>query len=291
MFKWKIHINWRAIGFTLYIVSGVTGIVLLMGAVSVKSDEQACQEMRIMIVGEEAFVEQKDIAALIEGTYGQMVGRTLASIPIHEIEEQLTSIPYVSHARVNIDMNGVLNVGIAQRKAVLRILDEAGNGFYVDNQGLKMPVSPSYIANVPVASGQIPEPYVNPLDSIESVLVQDLYSVARVITDDPHWEQHVAQLYVNEEGEIELIPRTGNHRILLGDGQDLEAKFERLRIFYTGVMSETGPDAYNLVNVKYKDQLICVRNPLYKSVIDSAHDATAPAEVRPPSQSQRLSIH
>lgn len=276
MARKKIHINWRIVGYMLYLIAGTTGVVFLMGAVSVKSSEQACREMRIMIIGEEAFVEQKDIAALIEADYGQLVGRTLGSIPIHQIEQQLEKIPYVLSAQVHADMNGVLHVLIAQRSAVLRIIDDEGKGFYVDDHGLKMPVSPSYIPHVPVASGRIPEQYTDPLDTVESVLVQELFEIARMISRDSLWSRHIVQLYVNDDAEIELIPRNGNHRILFGNGKDLVAKFERLRIYYAGIVPKTGPDAYSIVNVKYEDQLVCERNPAYRPPGDSLRQDERP---------------
>lgn len=262
MAKKKIHINGRAIAYFLFLSLGITGVVFLMGAVGVKSGEQACRDLRIMIVGEEAFIEQKDIAAMIQRDFGQLVGRTLATLPIQEIEQKLETIPYVEQARVHVDMNGTLLVRIRQRKAMIRILDQTGKGYYVEENGLKIPLSSNYTPRVPVADGSIAETYSQPLDTVASPLVRDLFALAALISQDSLWSHHIARIHVNGQQEIELIPRAGTHRILFGNGQDLSGKFDKLRIFYTGVVPKTGIDAYSVVNVKYKDQLVCVRNPL-----------------------------
>lgn len=260
MAKKRFRFNWGIFLYVIYLVAGVSGLVLLMGTVSVKSSEQACTEMRVMILGEEAFVEQKDIVQLVETSYGQLVGRTLNSLPIHDIERDLKQIPYVSHARVSIDMNGLLLIRIEQRKAVLRIVDAEGEGFYVDEQALKMPVSTHYIPKVAIANGQIAERLGQPLDTIASVMVKDLFAIANFIKGHPVWEKQIVQLYVNEQADIELIPRNGDYRIIFGNGRDLEEKFEKLMIYYQGVVPQKGMEAYAVVNLKYKDQLVCLQN-------------------------------
>lgn len=267
MFKRLQHINWRFISYLTCLGTTLTGMVLLMGAVAEKSSEQACQEMRIMIVGEEAFVQQSDIARLIKTHFGDLVGRTLESIPTHEMERKLSEIPYVEQARVHTDMQGLLSIRIDQRTAVLRVLDPLGNGFYVDRYGLKMPVSRSYIPKVPVASGRIIEPYTGPLDTLSSGVLKDLFQLATRIGSDSLWSKQIVQLFVNDDAEIELIPRVGNHRILFGNCESMEEKFQKLKVFYAGVMPYIDKDYYSLVNIKYKDQLICVRNPDYQAPV------------------------
>src|SRR5262249_7445976 len=48
----------------------------------------------------------------------------------------------------------------------------------------------------------------------------------------------------------------GNHIVRLGNGDDINAKFRRLYIFYQQVMSKTGFDAYKVVDVQYKGQVV-----------------------------------
>ena len=46
------------------------------------------------------------------------------------------------------------------------------------------------------------------------------------------WKAQIIQLHMNDDKEIELIPRVGNHIILLGSEEEMEAKFEKLMLFY-----------------------------------------------------------
>src|SRR5690606_27987091 len=153
--------------------------------------------------------------------YGELAGRTLESIPIHEMEADLREIPFVFSAMVTVDMNGMLTVRVKQREAVVRVINDSGLDFYIDNQGHKMPVSLKYVPHVPIVNGHISEPFNGGLDSIESQLVRDLFKTAQFISNDTLWSSQVVQLYVNEQGDIELIPRVGNQQIILGNADSL----------------------------------------------------------------------
>lgn len=276
----KLKFNWRNILNVVCLIGVLSGLVVLMGAVKIKSSEQACTEIKIVISGEEAFVEQQDIAALIEEHFGPLVGRTLNTIPIQEIETQLRTIPYVEYAIVNTDMNGGLLVRILQRKAVLRIINHEGDGFYVDENKLKMPVSLNYVPKVAVANGFIAEELGSALDSLQTDLVDDLFDMAVFIADDEIWNQQIVQLYVNENKEIELVPMIGNQRIIMGNADQLEDKFARLAIFYQSIVPKMGLEAYKTINLKYRDQLVCIQNESYvkpepeKSMMASSESST-----------------
>lgn len=266
MTKRKFHFPWRIVLYTLYLVGGITGIVLLMGTIQVRSSEQACKDLQIDILGVEAFIDKNDIEKLITQEYGQLKGRTLESIPIHDLEQQLSELPYVSKARVSTDMNGWLYVQLWQRKAALRILDEKGGGYYVDQTGIKLPLSPVYSPHVPIAYGAIAEGIDHPLDSVETDLVMGLFQLAKFISADGIWFKEIAKIYVNQMGDIELVPQVGMHRIILGDAGDLEEKFEKLMIFYRGVLPKVGPNTYDAVNLKYRNQLVCTKSNMPKGI-------------------------
>jgi cell division protein FtsQ len=60
------------------------------------------------------------------------------------------------------------------------------------------------------------------------------------------------------EPQLELIPRAGDHIILLGglDGEEA-ARLDNLRIFYEKGMWREGWDKYTYINIKYGNQIVC----------------------------------
>lgn len=252
--------NWRNV---MYAVTGVllfAATVTLMGFIGAKSSEQACAAIRVILLGNESFIEQKDITAILVEKFGELEGRTLKSIPIHQIEHDLRQIPYVFSAVVTTDMDGLLTVRVRQREAVVRVINRDGPDFYVDQQGHKMPVSLKYVPRVPVVSGFISEPYDGTLDSSKSRLVEDVFKTAQYISKDSLWSSQVVQLYVNEHHDIELVPRVGGQQIILGNADSLGRKFEKLLLFYRKIVPKTGLSAYKSVNLKYAGQIICERS-------------------------------
>jgi cell division protein FtsQ len=121
-----------------------------------------------------------------------------------------------------------------------------------------------------VASGNIPDRYVNGSviknpneiknDAYNKTLLEQLFEVAMFTRSDELWGAQFVQYYVNEEGDIELIPRVGNHRIILGDTQNLKKKFDKLLLFYREGLKTTDWNKYNTINLKFADQVVCTKN-------------------------------
>lgn len=259
MFKWVNRIRWKVVLGSIAALLVTGGIVLLMGFIGVKSSEQACTSLQVIVLGDESFIEQKDILGIIQQQHGEMVGRTLETLPYHAIEESIEALPYVSEAMVSMDMDGSVTIRIKQRKAVVRVINSTGKDFYIDEAGLKIPVSLKYAPRVPVANGYIAEPYNEALDSMRSPLMHDIFKTAQYISADSVWSNQVVQLYVNAQGDIELAPRVGRQQIILGNSDALDEKFQKLMLFYTKIVPRVGIDAYKSVNLKYKGQLVCER--------------------------------
>lgn len=254
------NINWRKILYSVLGLGAFCALLTLMSFIAVKSKEQACTEIKVVILGESSFIDQQDIHQFIVEKYGELKSRTLTSIPTHDIEKDLTAIPHIHSSTVNTEMDGRLVVRVQQRNAVMRIINNEGNDFYVDEDGLKLPVSLKFVPRVMVVNGHIAEKYQSGMDSVQTQLVRDLFKVVSFINASESWQNQVLQLYVNRQGEIEIVPRVGDQQIILGSADELEAKFNKLELFYTRVVPRTGFDAYKSVNLKYAGQLVCERN-------------------------------
>ena len=90
-------------------------------------------------------------------------------------------------------------------------------------------------------------------------MIEQVYELAKFIVADTFWNAQAEQIYVNENQELELIPRIGNHRIVIGDAENLAEKFNRLMIFYTQGLNKTGWNNYSVINLKYRNQVVCTK--------------------------------
>ena len=83
--------------------------------------------------------------------------------------------------------------------------------------------------------------------------------LALTISRDSFWNGRVQEVYVTEDGDIELTPSVGNHTIILGDTSKLEDKLSRMKTFYTEGLDKAGWNKYKTISLKYDDQVICTR--------------------------------
>ncbi|MET4081402.1 cell division protein FtsQ [Pedobacter sp. UYP30] len=252
-------INFRAIltGFA-WLVS-LAGVVLLLSFINVKKQSVKCSNVKILIPGADNFIERDEIDAILRQSEGMLVGRNLEQINIHKIEKRLQANPYIAFAKVFVDMDGTLHINVSQRKPILRVLNDVGQDFYIDNKGLKMPISSNFTADVLVASGNIKEFFGSKVDTLRTQLAKDLYKTAMYIQKDSLWNAQMEQVYVDEKGDIELVPRVGNQRIILGDADSLDRKMNNLLLFYKKAMPQVGWNTYKTINVKYTNQIVCVK--------------------------------
>ncbi|KRT15789.1 cell division protein FtsQ [Pedobacter ginsenosidimutans] len=251
------RINWSAIftGFAWLI--GLAGVVVLLSFINVKKQTVKCTDVKILIPGADNFIEREEIDAILKEDQGVLLGRNLENINIHKIEKKLQSNPYIGFAKVYVDMDGVLHIEVKQRQPILRILNENGQDFYIDNDGLKMPISSNFTANVLVATGHITEVFGSRVDTLHTQLARDLYKTAQYIKQDTLWDSQIEQIVVDQKNDIELIPRVGNQRIVLGNADSLEKKMKNLLLFYKKAMPQVGWDTYKTINIKYTNQIVC----------------------------------
>lgn len=251
------RINWKAIfkGFAWLVC--LAGVVVLMSFIDVKKQSVKCAKIEILIPGADNFIEIEEIDAILKQNQGDLIGRNLEGINLHEIEKSIAANPYIGFVKVYADMNGTVYVEVKQRQPVLRILNAGGQDYYVDSDGLKMPVSPNFTANVLVATGNILEGFNGRVDTLMTANAKDLYKTALFIKQDTLWDAQVEQLYINDKNDIEMVPRVGNQRIILGNAKDIEVKMANLLAFYKQAMPKVGWNAYRTINLKYVNQIVC----------------------------------
>jgi cell division protein FtsQ len=270
MFKKPVF---KYILISLAAVISLGGLVVLMSFIEVKKSEVVCTDVKVFIPGSQYFIDRQEVDKILLINNKPLIGRKMEEINIHELENKLKANPFIEFAKVYTDMDGIINVEISQRQPILRIINKIDQDFYVDQHGLKIPLSTNFTARVLVANGFIDELFANQVDTLHTAIAQELFKTADYIRKDSLWDAQIAQIYVNKDHEIELIPRVGNNRILLGDADSLASKFHNLLVFYKKALPQVGWDTYKIINIKYANQVIGVRNDKLKQ--DSLKDKSA----------------
>ncbi len=246
------------------------GLFVLLGFTTTEYNSEVCKKyiIRIDYGKADVLVTQSDIYQVVRLTGNLLKGQQLGTIDFERIESEISHQSYVKNAQVYMTLEGIVEIEVVQRQPILRIFNEKGESFYLDGLGNLLPLNPAFSARVLVATGSIPESFsmktcylndkVRKNDSVSYYSVMyNLYKLSAFITENKFLKAQIEQIYVDPNGEFELIPRIGTHSIVIGNAENLQDKFERLFVFYRYGLSKIRWSKYNIINIKFKNQVVC----------------------------------
>jgi cell division protein FtsQ len=248
----------RILFVTLWLSIGGGMFTLLLAAISNKNKDR-CSDYHIEILGnnKDQFIDQKDVREIMEKQLGAGIkGRLVVDFNLHSLEQALEKTDWVDDAELYFDNNDLLHIRVTERAPVARIFTISGDSFYIDSSGRSIPLSDKLSARVPVFTGFPVKKLVSRRDSM---LLGEVRVTANYICSHPFWGAQVAQIDITPDRRFEMIPVVGNHLVKLGTGEDIDAKFRRLMVFYTQVLSKAGFERYKIIDVQYKGQVVTSR--------------------------------
>lgn len=235
-------------------------VLVLLGFARNKQEEMLCINVDIQMKPalEVLFTDWDDIAKIItgDGNVASLQGKPLSSFDVGALERDLELSPYVRNAEVYTQMDGVLSIEVEQRQPIFRVFRQNSDGFYVDKDGWKMPLSDKYTARVMVLRGAVGEGY-DGNDTIRTEGLKQAFALMSALNEKEFWRQQIDEVQVDQHGEFTLIPKVGNQRILIGKPDDLDEKLHKLRLFYKHAMNRVGWTTYKVINLKYSGQVVC----------------------------------
>jgi cell division protein FtsQ len=289
----KINIT-RILSATLWCFVGAGVLVLLVAAIRYRNNN-TCKGYRIVISAPAGvFIDKKQIAALLTSAGTGAAARTgagagaiqdkpIQSFDLRRMESVLEKNIWIRKARLFFDNNGLLQVEVFERTPATRIFTTEGGSFYLDSEGVKLPLIAQLPARLPVFTGYPSAAYPSTAypstayaaasslsqRKADSVLMAGIRQISRFIRNDSFWMAQIAQINITPDHNFELEPEVGNHRITFGDAGDIDAKFHRLFVFYKEVLSKTGFDKYERIDISYDDQIVATKKGTTRSRYDS----------------------
>lgn len=273
-----MKINWRR---TTYIVlDSILAVYLLLAITAFNKPEdkgQLCEEVVINISDESTngFLTSDEIKRILVDKKLYPKNQPLKFINPRSIEELLKVTPFVNTAQCYKTEGGKVFIEITQRTPIIRIKSINGEDYYIDDKGGIMPNS-KYTSDLIIATGYITKPFARTYITllIDHIMKSDF------------WRNQIEQINVLQDQSIEIVPRVGDHVVLIGklpnhrniDRRSKEVeefitrKLERLEKFYKYGLSQVGWNRYKYINIEFDNQIICKRNSAYN---DSQHKPEA----------------
>lgn len=188
-------------------------------------------------------VEEADRILRSSGKYP--VGRRMDEIDGSAIEKALQRNAFIENASVYKSPNGAVNVLIAQRVPLLRVMADNGDDYYVDYKG-KLMKPQGYVADLVVATGQITRPYAQ----------KELIKIGKFLRADDFWNNQIEQIHVDNNCHLSLVPRVGSYIIEFGTTDSIDRKFRNLMTFYEKVLPTVGWNKYSTISVEHVSQIV-----------------------------------
>lgn len=248
------------------------GLPVILGFAGAEQNNALCTGIAVNIDSsdENFFVDETDIKEIIYSKGDSLVGSPVSQINYNTLEQLILKNPSIKDVQVYATVEGEVKADIIQRKPLVRIYNIVSESFYIDETGSAMPLSTKFASRILVANGNIRESFgglslfnVNKIEADDSLAAKttldDIFAVVNFIEKDEFWKAQIQQIYVNEKNDIELVPMVGNHKIIFGDKKNLEIKFKKLMILYQKGLSKTGWNQYSVINLKFKNQVICTK--------------------------------
>jgi cell division protein FtsQ len=249
----------------ILLIIPVLYIIIVPVYLAVSSDSVRCGKIVVDLKDSSQyhFVTKKQLLNLVYGSTGKIIGQQLKSITVSEIEGSVNTLRELKEAEVYFAIDGTMHVYANQRDPIMRVMPDNGGDFFVDEDGVVVRKRNLYTPRLHIVTGNvnISSAMLNGVSVLDTVIknsiLKDIYYLVEYINKDDFWSAQIDQIYVDNDDEIDLIPRVGNQLIHLGTIENMEGKLRNLAAFYDKVLPEVGWNKYSMINLEFKDQIVC----------------------------------
>jgi cell division protein FtsQ len=223
-------------------------VAFLYGFGSYKNKARTVQDVEVEFAnGDNLFLTHEMVNKLLIQKFGVVKNEAKSLINLHEFENVVSENSLVEHAVVFMTIGGSIKTIITQRTPVARV-NTGSEVYYIDKQGLKMPLSNNYSARVLLVSGNI--------------LASDLptvFELVKKIQRNEFLNNLIVGVQKSADEEYFLLTRLYNQRIELGKNLGLDVKFKKLEAFYNKAILAKEVGNYRTINLKYNNQVVCTK--------------------------------
>lgn len=227
-----------------------------------KETNPVCTNVSIVIADENTFgfLNAEEVKKLLQKKGLYPLQQKMKDVNLRNIEETLCRTAFVRTAECCKTTDGKVIITITQRSPILRIKNERGEDYYIDENGGVMPNS-SYTSDLIIATGNISRKFAHDYLSI----------LANFIMSSELWSNQIEQINILQDKGVELVPRVGDHIIFLGylpENSDAATRREeietyvsnqlhRLDQFYRYGLSKAGWNRYEHIDLQFENQIVC----------------------------------
>lgn len=232
----------------LVFVLTLAGIGFLFSFTNARNIKKDISSINVQFENKEAFfLDETTVNKLLIQNKKATQKLAKSNLDLYLLEKKVLAHPYIESASVYTTIEGELNSVVKERTPIARVLGKSAS-YYLDKKGVKLPLSERYSARVPFVTGGINEEEIG-----------DVYQLMKMIFEDRTMRKEVVGVHKKKLNDYELIVRSGDYRIEIGELTQLEQKFRNLKAFYSASLKDSIIFNYKTINLKFHNQVVGIK--------------------------------
>lgn len=237
----KVNWNYIKLVFLLLLLLGVYTFV------GVRHQSKKIEKTKVEFLGEDnLFITQQMVNKLLIQNLGSLTNVPKDALVLNKVEKVLEANKMVKSAQVYLTVNGELISKIVQRKPLGRI--QGNSSFYLDDEGKRMPLSANHSARVPIINGKITDSSL-----------QNCFAFLNFINSDDFLKKNIIGINIVDENDFQLKLRLEDYVVNIGSVENLKAKFNNYKAFYSKATKDKALNSYKVVSLEYNNQVVCTK--------------------------------
>lgn len=252
-----MNLKWSNIGLSLSTLAVIVAWAISYMVIHDRKVQKVHYKVE-KIEGSRDLISAKEIKKRMNDVF-DLDNLSIAKINLNAMESHLENDNRVYQSEIHLDANREMHIRIVQRRPVVRIIDESGSNYYLDQEGKYVSKQDFKAIRVPVATGDI-EPFDKQWKNNKKSKIKACFTLIEALRKDDFLVALVEQIHF-ENDRIVMIPKMSSERIIITDLEDLDRKLQNLKRFYQTEM--TMNDAwgkYGEIDISIKNQVI--RRPI-----------------------------
>lgn len=235
----------KIVKYSLYAVAACY-LLFAFVIIPCREDESICKGVLITVSSsDEGILSRDNVIELLAENGLDPNGVPIDSVVCRDIERYLEQLSIVEECQAYKTTVGYVDIDIKCRIPIIKIVENNGNEFYIDSAGNRI-TNIHKTLYMPVVTGHISE------DMIRG----EVKEIAKAIHGNGFWMSQIEQVYFDENRNVILVPKVGDHIIEFGEAENAAGKLDKLYTFYKKGLGCVGWNKHSKLNIEFGDKVI-----------------------------------
>jgi cell division protein FtsQ len=233
---------------TIRLVLLCVGLLFLYSFTNQRNEQRKLKNVEVEFVGNEfLFITHDSVNKLLIENNGLASDYKKVQLDLKKLENKITQHPFVQQSEIYLSVDGQLNARVEQKRPIARVFSMNEN-YYIDENGIQMPISASYSARVPVFYGDY-----------NATTKAAVLKVLKAIDQDVFLTKQIVGVELHPNGNFKLRNRVFDFEIDFGKAINIERKFANYKAFYQKAIEVESMQEYKKINLRFTEQVVCTK--------------------------------